>query len=210
MGVGGMGSKRELERRLAGLKDYGDPSVELEQYTTPAEIAAHIVHLANLHGDLAGDVVDLGSGTGILALAAAFHSPDRVIGIDRDPNAIAIAVDNEITVEPPTPVHWLRGDATRVPVCLDHSTVLMNPPFGAQTERAHADRAFLETASEIASVSYSVHNAGSESFIDAFTADAGGTVTHRFEADFALPHQYPFHTEDRETITTEIYRIAWD
>jgi putative methylase len=85
----------------------------------------------------------------------------------------------------------------------------MNPPFGAQSGNEGADRAFLETAAAIGDVSYSVHNAGSESFVESFAEDNGGTVTDAFAAEFELPRQFDHHTTESQSIDTEVFRIEW-
>jgi len=109
-----------------------------------------------------------------------------------------------------TDVSWVRGDAGVVPVVpTEGATVLMNPPFGAQSGNEGADRVFLETAAAIAGVSYSVHNAGSESFVRAFADDNGGRVTHAFAAAFELPRQFEHHDANSRSIDTEVYRIEW-
>jgi putative methylase len=204
-----MASRRALERRLDGLAGFADPSAALEQYPTPPDVAAHLLHLADLQNDLEGTVVDLGTGTGVLALAAATRAPERVVGVERDPDALAVAVENERAVAAPTAVEWVLGDATRAPLCLTDATVVGNPPFGAQDGNEHADRAFLETAASLASVSYTLHNAGSREFVESFAADRGGTVTHAFAVDFDVDRQFAFHTDDRRTIDAEAYRIEW-
>jgi putative methylase len=206
--------KAALERRLSRVSGFRDPRVELEQYPTPADLAAHLVHLAGVQGDLAGQtVVDLGTGTGMLALGAAFRGPARVLGLDRDLGALAQARENERRVEPPEAIDWVLADATRAPLCFSSDasnvTVLMNPPFGAQTGNEHADRSFLATASEIAGVSYSIHNAGSQDFVEAFAGDEDGEVTHAFRAELDLPRRFDHQTSERETIDAEVFRIRW-
>ncbi|MFC6960883.1 METTL5 family protein [Halocatena marina] len=199
-----------LERELSAVAGFKEPRIEFEQYPTPADIAAHLIHLAGTHGDLANTVVDLGTGTGMLALGAALSGASKIVGIDRDERALSSARENEHCVTPPVTPAWIRGDATRLPLCLDEPvTVLMNPPFGAQQGRAHADRAFLRATSDIATVSYSIHNDGSHAFIEAFADDHGGTVTHAFAVDLDLPRQFHFHTTDKRTIDAEAYRIEW-
>ncbi|WP_128478239.1 METTL5 family protein [Halorussus pelagicus] len=229
--------KAALERRLSRVEGFSDPRLDLEQYPTPADLAAHLVHLAGVQGDLAGrTVLDLGTGTGMLALGAAYRGPARVLALDRDPAALAQARENERRVADAdvpasatdsasaTAVEWLLGDATRAPLCAagaspdapadalaDRSsvTVLMNPPFGAQSGNEHADRAFLATASDIAAVSYSIHNAGSKEFVEAFADDEGGEVTHAFRADLALSRQFGHQTSETESIDAEVFRIRW-
>ncbi|WP_254538129.1 METTL5 family protein [Halomarina litorea] len=202
-------NRRSLERRLESVAGFDDPRVEWEQYPTPAPLAAHLVHLAALQGDFDRPVVDLGTGTGMLALGARLLGATEVVGVDRDPSALAIAVANADRVDAPG-VSWVLGDATRPPLCPREATVLMNPPFGAQHGREHADRAFLDAARRLARVTYSVHNAGSRGFVEAFADDAGGTVTHAFGAEFDLDRQFAFHTSERHTLDVEVFRVVWE
>jgi putative methylase len=204
--------KRALAERLHGLSGFRDPDVSLEQYPTPPDLAAHLLHLADLQSDIAGRaVLDLGAGTGILALAAACRRPARVLALERDADALAVARENERAVAPGTPVEWLRGDATRPPLRPDSvSTVVANPPFGAQSGNEGTDRAFLRTAATLADVSYSIHNAGSQAFVESFAADEGGEVTHAFAAEFEVPRLYEHHDHDRAEIEVEVFRIEWD
>jgi len=204
-------TKSGLAQRLAIVAGFEDPTVSLEQYRTPPELAAHLVHTADLQGDIEDrTVVDLGCGTGMLALGAALRGPTRVVGLDIDPDPLATALENERKVASATNVEWVRGDATDAPLRqAGRTTVVMNPPFGAQSGNEHADRAFLATAADIADVSYSIHNAGSREFVEAFAEDNGGAVTHAFEAEFELPRQFDHHDADRRVIDAEVFRIEW-
>jgi len=203
--------RRTLERRLEAVAGFEDPSAALEQYPTPPDVAAHFLHVAAMQGDLAGrTVVDLGSGTGVLALGAACLGPERVVALERDPEAVATARENEARVDPPVAVDWLRGDATRAPLPDDGLTVVANPPFGAQDGASGADRPFLATASRVARVSYTLHNAGSRDFVESFAADNGGTVTHAFRVALALDRQFPFHDADRREVPALAVRVSWN
>ncbi|MFU8868279.1 METTL5 family protein [Natronococcus sp.] len=203
-------SRRTLARRLESLTDFAEPSASLEQYLTPPEIAAHLCHLAGLQGDLERRVIDLGTGTGMLAIGAALAGADRVVGIDVDADALALARENAGRADVDDRIEWLCGDATRVPLVPAEATVVSNPPFGAQRGNRHADRAFLETAREIGAVSYTIHNEGSQSFVESFVADAGGAVTHAFRAEFPIERRFDFHTESERTLEAEVFRIEWD
>lgn len=203
-------SRGRLARELGVVAGFENPSVSLEQYYTPPDLAAHIVHLADLEDDVAGKtVVDLGCGTGMLALGAALRGPERVVGLELDSGPLATATENEGRVAVRAPIEWVRGDATNAPLCLDGATVLSNPPFGAQAGNENADRMFLETTAQIAEVSYTVHNAGSREFVESYVADAGGAVTHAFAADLELPRQFDHHDADSRTIDAEVYRVEW-
>ncbi len=206
--------KRALERRLSAVSSFDQPRVELEQYPTPADLAAHLVHLADVHHDIAGKtVLDLGTGTGMLAIGAATRSPARVAGLDCDSAALAQARGNERQVDPSVSIDWILGDATRAPLCIDTLdapvTVLMNPPFGAQQGNEHADRAFLETAATLADVSYSIHNEGSMAFVESFADDADAEVTHAFRAELPLSRQFEFQRQARTVLDAEVFRIEW-
>ena len=207
-----MASKRSLATKLGVVAGFEAPSAALEQYPTPPDLAAHVVHLADLHGDIDGrTVLDLGTGTGMLALAAALRGPARVFGVELDRGALTTATENQRRVAASAPVHWLQSDATRLPLDVpDPVTVVMNPPFGAQDGTRNADRGFLAAASRVATISYSVHNAGSREFVEAFAADNGGEVTHAFAADFAIEAQFDHHTDATRDIDAEVYRIEWD
>ena len=206
-----MATRSALETQLAVVAGFDDPRADLEQYPTPPGLAAHVVHAADLNGDIEDRlVVDLGTGTGMLALGAALRGPSGVVGVDVDRGALTTAAANWHRVGTTTPVGWVWADATDLPLCPpDPTTVVMNPPFGAQDGNEHADRAFLATAAAVAEVSYSVHNAGSESFVEAFAADNAGRVTHAFRATLDIDRQFEFHDADTEALDAEVYRIEW-
>lgn len=206
-----MATRRRLAQELGVVAGFENPSAPLEQYHTPPDLAAHIVHTADLHGDIEErTVVDLGSGTGMLALGAALRGPERIVGVEVDPAPLSTARENERRVAARADIAWIRGDATRAPLTVHDATVLMNPPFGAQDGSEHADREFLASAAELAAVSYSVHNAGSQEFVESFAADNGGEVTHAFAAEFDLPRQFDHHTDETRAVDAEVFRVEWD
>lgn len=207
-----MSTKSELTQQLGVVAGFDDARVDLEQYRTPPELAAHLVHTADLQGDIEGRVViDLGCGTGMLALGAALRGPQTVVGVDIDPNPLSTARENERRVATNSGVSWVRADATKAPLCPERpTTVIMNPPFGAQSGNEHADKRFLQSTARFADVSYSIHNAGSADFVESFAADNGGQVTHAFEAEFSIPRSFDFHEQDKHELAVEVFRIAWN
>jgi putative methylase len=206
-----MGLKHDLIAALTQLDEFSSPAPAFEQYPTPPELAATILHRATLTGDITDrTVIDLGTGTGNLAIGAALCQAARVIGIDIDLEALAVAADNKARIDAALPIEWIYADATSPPVKHSDATVIMNPPFGAQYTARHADRRFLTAARSIGRVSYSIHNDGSEEFITAFTADHNGTITHAFAAELTLHRQFEHHTEDATELPVELYRIEWE
>jgi putative methylase len=206
-----MGTRRALARRLGVVQDFQDPTLELEQYATDTEVAASLVHVADEHGDLAdATVLDLGTGTGMLALAAALRSPDRVIGVDVDPTPLRTARENAARIGATTDVAWLVADATDLPLQgIDDAVVLSNPPFGAQRGNEHADRAFLDQIASVASVSYTIHNAGSQDFVAAYVADNDATITDAYAVELDVDNQFDFHDAETAVVDAEAYRIEW-
>jgi putative methylase len=206
-----MATKSELTQQLGVVAGFDDPRADLEQYRTPPGLAAHLIHTADLQDDIEDrTVIDLGCGTGMLALGAALRGPDSVVGLDLDPAPLSTARTNERRIASTSAVSWVQADATQAPLCPDGpTTVVMNPPFGAQAGNEHADRAFLETTADIADVSYSIHNAESADFVEAFAGDNAGEVTHAFAAEFDLPRTYEFHDEKRKQLDVQVFRIAW-
>lgn len=91
---------KHLEASLSCLqREFPDPKVELEQYPTCPELAAAVVDAAVNRGDLGNpgqSCLDLGCGTGMLTVAAAFvvEEGETVWGVDCDDDALAIAREN--------------------------------------------------------------------------------------------------------------------
>ncbi|MCS7103650.1 MAG: 50S ribosomal protein L11 methyltransferase, partial [Candidatus Korarchaeum sp.] len=85
-------TKRELEIILQQLEGYRNPKPDLEQCPTPAKLAAAMIHMAYMLGDLEGRrVADLGCGNGILAIGSVLYGASQAIGVDVDPEAVDVA-----------------------------------------------------------------------------------------------------------------------
>ena len=197
----------ELERRLEAVKGFSSPSSRLEQYTTPASLAARLLFHAAMNGDIGGKRIgDLGCGTGILSIGAALLGACEVVGIDADENAIALARENagRFGVE----IRFLAGDAGdpdtfhRMGSC---DTVVMNPPFGAQ--KAHADRPFIDAALQVAPVTYGIFNAESKRFIESYIAGRG-MIKEIIGGFIPIRRTFAFHTHEIKEIAIEIMVIT--
>ncbi|HIP58517.1 MAG TPA: methyltransferase domain-containing protein [Archaeoglobus profundus] len=192
--------KRKLAIILEKLEGFKNPKIELEQYVTPPSLASEIVVTASLMGDL-DFVVDLGCGTGILAIASALLNA-KAIGFDIDIEALKIARKNaeKVGVE----VDFILSRVEDVSV-KRRATVIMNPPFGIQ--RRHADRPFLFKAMEIADVIYTIHSAESEKFIRVVCDNKGFKITHLWKYKIPLKRTYSFHEKEYKWIAVEVFRI---
>jgi predicted RNA methylase len=108
---------KHLEAALSSItREFPTPKVALEQYPTSAHLAASVIQLAMDNGDLGDDKVclDLGCGTGMLTVGAAFISP-LVISVDCDEEAMAVARDNVESVELLDTVVFVRAQVRTMP-----------------------------------------------------------------------------------------------
>jgi putative methylase len=83
-------SKKQLEIQLSQLKIPNNPKLLLEQYPISAEVAAELLHMASFeYQDLYGkNIIDLGTGTGLLAIGSVLLGAQHVTGVDVDPDAL--------------------------------------------------------------------------------------------------------------------------
>ena len=186
---------------LFNSPDFYQPKPELEQYSTPVDIVAEMIKLANAQGDLSGNVVDLGSGTGRLAIGAALLGAE-VTGYEIDDDALELAKSyskkNDLEIE------WINLAIENINKKYD--TVLMNPPFGSQ--RPGADRAFLKKSLEIGTKIWTIHMAETKDFVKEFVEKNNGEILSAYEFDFPIRNSMPFHTKDVSNQKAILYHIA--
>ncbi|RLI80229.1 methyltransferase [Archaeoglobales archaeon] len=198
--------KKALAITLEKLEGFEKPKIKLEQYVTPPSLAAEIVVNAKLIGDL-NFVVDLGCGTGILAIASCLLNA-KAIGIDVDLDALKIAKRNAAEFGVSGKVDFIVCDVKKFVLKLKSEkslTTIMNPPFGIQ--RRHADRPFLIKAMEISNVIYTMHSAGSEKFVKKMCDENDFKITHLWKYKIPLKKTYSFHEKEFKYIAIEVYRL---
>ncbi|HJJ29448.1 MAG TPA: METTL5 family protein [Methanocorpusculum sp.] len=193
---------KQLEMRLQKVQGFRSPVADLEQYMTPAPLAARLLHEAALAGDISGmKVVDIGCGTGMLSIGAALLGA-TVIGVDIDEVVLKTARKNAELFG--VDIEWIRMRIDDTAACLTADTVVMNPPFGAQKE--HADRPFIDFALKTAPVCYGIFNKGSIPFLEAYTKETA-VITSKTAALLNIPKQFFFHTKENLEIPVEIIRL---
>lgn len=199
--------KKHLEIALQRIPRHPKPKQDLEQYATPATIAADVLWNACSLGDIEGKkVVDLGCGTGIFAIGAALLGAREAVGVDIDPDATVVAEVQAKEMEVGENTRFISTDVRYFAENAD--TVIQNPPFGAQkAHRKEADRIFLAKAMDIAPVVYSFHLAETKEFVEKFVESLGASVTHRFCYRFSIPHTYAFHTREKAEFEVVVLRI---
>jgi putative methylase len=218
--------KLELERLLFHVEPYSEPKPDNEQYTIPADVAARMLYIAAYTGDsiIGKSVLDLGCGTGRLALGAAFLGAENVVGVDVDKTALRLAVKNAKTTGLKGKVDWLLTDISAVSGHFD--TVLQNPPYGVQKSRA--DTRFLEKALEVGKTVYSLHKNPDASgtlrkmlsscpariqavapspFLRNFIQRRGRKIRAVYAMVMSIPHMFNFHTRKRYEFIVDLYVV---
>ena len=197
--------KKELEILLQKVPSFEKPVPRFEQYLTPAGIAADIIFTAHQFGDIENKtVIDLGCGTGIFSTGAALTGAEKVIGIDIDEGAVKTA--RRYAKKNNLEITFLVQDVRDLEIKCD--TVIMNPPFGAQKSNQKADRKFIETGSEIASIVYSIHLAKTIPFIIKLISSLGGTINYSKDYVFPIKWMYEFHEKKIVNYDVTLLRIV--
>jgi len=195
-------SKRQLEIQLGKLKTLEKPDLKLEQYPVSSEVGSELLYMAGFeHNDLDGRVIDLGTGTGRLAIGAALMGAQAPVGVDVDARSLALARENAETVG--VEVEWVQSDIEKVNGRFD--AVIMNPPYGTRT--SHADTQFLEKAFQLAPVAYSIHKSATRDFLVRFMKRSDRQVDQVRSMRMEIPHLFEFHEKKRETVEVDLYRI---
>ena len=194
--------KRDLEIRLQSVRNFEDPDPSLEQYMTPATIAADILYTAYGNGDVEGlKVLDLGCGTGMFAIGAWLLGAGMVVGYDVSESALKVAESNAAAMGAEVEFH--RSDIRDVDEGAD--TVFMNPPFGCQNR--NADRAFLRKAMELSDCVYSIHMAETVDFVEGFCHEFGRDVKWRKTYKYEIPHTFSFHKKAKMSVDIAVVNI---
>jgi putative methylase len=199
--------KLDLEKAIAEIQPHPLPKAYFEQYTIPPDVAAEILYIAAyVYDDISEKtVVDLGCGTGRLAIGASLLGAKETFGVDIDQLAVRTAKKNAEKFKVDKKTNWIIADIEVLRGCFN--TVLQNPPFGVQ--RKGADRKFIEKALEIGCKVYSLHKSGegNREFIKRFIELHGGKVTGIFPLEMNIPKMFEFHTKRRHSLKVDLYLI---
>jgi len=215
--------KLDLEMLLSQIGSHPSPKPSIEQYTIPADVAATMLYIAAYANNDIIDkrVVDLGCGTGRLALGAGFLGAELVVGVDIDKNAVKLALENSVKMSLKEIVQWIAGDIDAIHG--DFDTVLQNPPFGVQ--KRGADLKFLEKALEVAKIVYSLHKhpepdktfvkarkegivqVAPSPFLKSFIEKRGGKIRAVYAIIMTIPHMFSFHQKRKHEFVVDLFVI---
>jgi putative methylase len=194
--------RSELVRALSNVPEFSRPDPKREQVATPPERAADLLFEALARGDLAGhSVVDLGSGTGRLAIGAALLGAGSVEGVEADPAAVELA--RAAATEAGAVVTWTVRDVAGVDVSAE--TVVMNPPFGAQNRGA--DQPFWDAALARPRAVYAFALADSRTFIARLTVARGARVEAQRPVPWTLGPTFRHHRKRSVELPVDLWVI---
>jgi putative methylase len=216
--------KRSLEIALSKVEPHPSPKAYLEQYTISESVAAEILYIAAYaNNDIVGKkIVDLGCGTGRLAIGAALLGANEVVGVDIDKKAVKLARKNAAKLGVKEKTQWLAADIEALRGAFD--TALQNPPFGVQ--RRKADRRFLQKSLEIANKIYSLHKGENNealikalkkthkvipvspsTFLNRFIEKHSGKICVVYAMVMTIPYMFEFHKKRRHEFLVHLYII---
>jgi putative methylase len=199
--------KKTLELLLQRIKPVETPLPKLEQYITPASIAADILYIAYGFGDIKSKkVIDFGCGTGIFAIGAAILGAEKCIGIDVDSKCIECCKKNlELFNLGSAKIKFITCDIENFYDSCD--TVIQNPPFGAQKTARGMDVKFIEKSMEIGKVVYSIHQTTTLPFIKRMLEARDVEIDFSKDYRFEIKYMFEFHKKRRVFIDVTLLRI---
>ena len=196
--------QKELEIKLQKIPEFFSPKPDLEQYLTPAPIAADLLFTAAQYGDIENKIVaDLGCGTGIFSVGAYLCGAAQVVGFDIDCDCINQA--RNYVFENNFNVNFVLERIKNVNIVCD--TAIMNPPFGAQKGNIRADRAFIEKGFQISSVMYFLCLSKTVDFIEKMVSALQGEIDFKKDYSFRMKKTYDFHEKKAQNFDVSLLRI---
>lgn len=215
-----------MEKAISKIEPHPTPKAYLEQYTISSVTAAEVLYIATyIYDDIINKtVVDLGCGTGRLAIGAALLGAREAFGVDVDKVAVNAARENAERMDVKRKTHWITADIDVVRGTFD--TVLQNPPFGVQRRRA--DRKFVKKSLEFGRTVYSLHKGGKSNrdfikrlrgrgtlfipvspspFLKRFIEEHGGEIKAVYAMLMTIPHMFEFHRKRKHEFVVDLYVI---
>ena len=200
-------SKKDLEIVLSKLKNFENPSLQLEQYPTPSSIAAEWIWTMVMKGDVRERIIlDAACGPGILGIGLLLMRAKKVFFVDKDKNIMKVCKENYEK----TKKEYHLGRAEFVVSDISQfnkkvNIVIQNPPFG--TKHKHIDKLFLEKAFSLAEVVYSMHKSSTRQFVEAISRDFHFKITHFWKFEFPLKRSFAFHQKPVTKIEVGLWRM---
>ena len=206
---------RDLETNLQQVDPFERPKVLLEQYPTRPHIAACMLHtIHSTFNDIKDKAVaDLGCGCGMLSVGSVMLDAQYVLGIDIDPDALAIFQENVEGFEIESNVDMILADVTDENSLLQmhkkFDTVIMNPPFGTKHNKG-IDMLFVKQGLKLAKTAvYSLHKTSTRQHVlKKAKEDWGVDAKVIAELRYDLPATYKHHKKASVDIEVDFIKFS--
>lgn len=189
--------KAHLTRKLSEIQAFESPRVELEQYQTPPQLAADIVYTCYMQGNR--EVIDLGAGTGIIAVGAALMGMN-VTAVEVDRKALQTARENAESLD--VDIDFVEKDVSNYSPEKVFDAVLMNPPFNVQSDEGLL---FWRKALEIGDSVYGLAGKGFKPRLKRLCSELNHRIAVCEAYTIGLPSSYDFHTESVKDTPVDLY-----
>ena len=191
--------KKQLEIELSKIiDDFKEPKIKFEQYMTPPEIAAFMIHYAWMKGEIENKkIIDIGAGTGMLGIGAAFLG-GNVTMIEIDKDAYEILKNNVAKTD--HEIRLINKNIFDFDFDEGYDTALINPPFGIKSKNKDMD--FIVKASKISKHIFSIHDGseGNKNNIKSLFEKHNLKIIESLMMDFSLKSTYPWHEEKNKIL----------
>lgn len=141
---------KQLESELQDLRTFSNPKQNLEQYATTPLLATRVLQVAAVEFDDIEEksVIDLGVGTGVLAIGAKLMGAGHVLGIDVDRNALEECKENLGTYEPELEVELCLMDVVELIRRYDYDDEDDNNDVEEEEEKSENDEAAVKSVAK--------------------------------------------------------------
>jgi putative methylase len=209
--MGELPKRKHLAILLSLLPQQEKRNLELEQYTTPGDLASkwiHGIYNSRENGFSNLNIIDIGCGNGVLGLGCALMGAKKLTLIDSDKEAIKVAKKSHLmlseNVNLDTEIDFINShigkDSIKIP---NNSLIISNPPWGTQKHKS--DRPILDSIFNSNTEEIHIMHTNKNSHLIPFAKEHGWDAIKMIEADFMIPALYQHHKQKNST--TEI--ICW-
>ncbi len=200
-------SKKDLAVYLSKLKSFEKPSIQLEQYATPSDIAAEWAWNMALKGEVANKIIlDAACGPGIIGMALLVMGAKKIYFLDKDKEAMQLCIDNYNKIKEEYEVgeaEFIIEDISLFDGIVD--LVVQNPPFGTKVK--HIDKIFLEKAFQVTNIVYSMHKWSTKGFVEAISKDHSFKITDAWRYEFPIKKTFAHHKKKVEYVDVGLWRM---
>jgi len=201
---------KQLEQHLQEVDEFDEPKILLEQYPTRPHIAACMIHtIASSFDDIEDRIIlDLGCGSGVLAIGCVMLGAGAVIGVDIDPDALDVCQQNLEAFDMDN-VDLVNTSVRQIDSVMRDKVevVVMNPPFGTKHNKG-LDLEFLEQGIKLATRAvYSLHKTSTRDHVLKKGESWGTKPQVVAELRYDLPATYKHHKKASVDIHVDFIRF---